>query len=449
MLNRRTLFKAIAAVGSGSVFTQKSGEAAALSHNLRFDELSNSLQLKQPSAQEDEGLLLGLLSMERVEDLMEEVDCVELMTRYGWLHNVSFVPLSERQYPEAEWKADCPFCKGRKGHSLRIGHDFYWCQICNACGSAIDFYCKMAKVTVAEGMSHLEELLKNGVLKGQRLVQEFQWEMMTEAERFYHELLVTRTEGAPARQWLKDQGISAAVTDQFGLGYAPLKPSNRLSAHLRSKGYLAGATKCISVPGGKSDRFRGMLIPRRDEQGRNFGFYTGNCLPANSMTSCWSCESTNWGIRTRRMLFPATLWPRDFNRYDSVLLAPSPWDVIALRNAGIPNVVYMDSGYLKMRSTMALARTVLYPWFLEGTLGGRGNPMRPGVNSQGRFVPHNLNELPVLGFLTSVGRHYDRMRLLMVPDHFESLPEMLKSEGADAVLAAMNNGVPIHEWLGV
>ncbi len=69
MLNRRMLFKAIAAVGFGSVFKPKAGEVAALSHGLRLNELSSSLQLKQSSVQEDKGLLSDLLAIERLEDL--------------------------------------------------------------------------------------------------------------------------------------------------------------------------------------------------------------------------------------------------------------------------------------------------------------------------------------------------------------------------------------------
>ena len=69
MLSRRTLFKTIAAVGFGSAFTPRFGEAAALSHGLSVGRLSGTLQSKQSSAREPEGLISNLMAIERLENV--------------------------------------------------------------------------------------------------------------------------------------------------------------------------------------------------------------------------------------------------------------------------------------------------------------------------------------------------------------------------------------------
>jgi DNA primase catalytic core, N-terminal domain len=422
MINRRTLLKTFAAVGFGSVFTPKLRYSAA----LPFDGWSCTVDPTRPSVQQSNGLLSNLMPIERWENLTDDLDCVELMTRYESLKEAF---LYERTALDLAWKAECPFCM--KSDSLRVSIDGYRCDTCKSCGSAIDFYSKIEGVPVAEAASSLEAMLESGELTGQRTLREHGWEIMAEAERFYHKLLLECSSGAGAKRWLAGRGIGIKTIATFGMGYAPVRPGGLLSHHLLLKqGYsfraLSGASVMCHDNGVLSDRFSGILIPIHDQQGRCYGFMESN--PGFRYISReWIQRTTCIAPRRyRRLVFPAPSWPEDFHKFDTVLIAESLADVLALHSAGVPNAVHLIGlEPYALRSALAVGKTVIYPWYSQHE--------------------HRVN---VDDLLEKVGCQYSKVRLLRVPDSHSSLAEMLRVRGADAVRCAMKDAIPISGWLG-
>ncbi|MEK7763465.1 MAG: hypothetical protein AAB433_17955 [Nitrospirota bacterium] len=263
-----------------------------------------------------------------------------------------------------------------------------------------------------------------------------------EIERFCHLLLLEHPEGAEAKRALADLGISINTIETFRIGYSPDRPSRLLSDHLLNAGYgFSTLTKAIGphsfirndnnvLP----DYFSGILIPIRDQQRRLCDFWLHPIFASldEKDGSAWpnyggSGQDDHETRGYKRLLFPAPSWPQDFNRFDTVLLASSEWEVIALHNAGITNAVCQPRTPCRAgRSALALGRTMIVPW---------GPHMRRASS-----VRHLLDMSRGLD---------DRFRVLVVPDRFRDLAEMVSSDGADAVRVAMNNAIPFHKLFGV
>lgn len=96
------------------------------------------------------------------------------------------------------------------------------------------------------------------------------------AVSFYRRRLLEDPEAAEARGYVDRRGVSEAVSEAFGLGYAPAAP-DALRGHLSARGFnadeISGAGLSVDGEGGARDRFRGRLVfPIRDAQGRCVGF---------------------------------------------------------------------------------------------------------------------------------------------------------------------------------
>jgi hypothetical protein len=93
------------------------------------------------------------------------------------------------------------------------------------------------------------------------------------------------------------------------------------------------------------DRFGGghLLIPICESAGRRWGFMKRKLTsPQGSLLAGWTQDTLSVSPRRlRRLIFPHPVWPPDFNRHQRLLIAETPWEVVALHNAGIGNAVYL------------------------------------------------------------------------------------------------------------
>jgi hypothetical protein len=112
-----------------------------------------------------------------------------------------------------------------------------------------------------------------------------------------------------------------------------------------------------------------------------------------------------------------------------VLLAETPWDVIALKNAGIENVVYMLEGSVShdpvtRRTLFALSRHVICPFDSEG---------------KGPRAAYELLDVH--------HEEADRVRLTRVPSDGGALG-LLATGGRATVTSAMAAAVSLEQWKG-
>ena len=217
----------------------------------------------------------SLMELERCADLLDDLDCTEIVSNYMGLTEFS------RSAGDANfWRVYCPFCKQRTLRTLEVGTEVFHCDWCDAEGSAIDCYAWIEGVSLREASARLEALLNDGDLVGRRPEYEHAWELMARAQRFYHELLSEDPAGSDARRILADHGIGVSVIKRFMLGYAPVEPIDLLSRHLLAAGYNIECLHTVCFPaedGSRTmvDRYRGgnLLIPIRDSSGRSWGFF--------------------------------------------------------------------------------------------------------------------------------------------------------------------------------
>lgn len=420
MLTRRNLFKSAATFGVSSLMPwfdrSAHGAVPKAKHGGEPVGDDSRSQLKNP-----------LLEMECLENLKDDLDCAEVVARVG-------SALKNLRWTEAEpmrGVSNCPFC-GEAG--FRVGAEFFACKWCEAEGSAIEFYARAEGLPQAEAASRLDALIKDGELRGRVRENEHACRMLEEAQRFYHELLCERPEGAIARECLADHGIMQSTIKRFRLGYAPPEPDDLLSRHLIAAGFsipkLLQAVH-VNADGEQKliDRYGGghLLIPICGQAGRSWGFMKNKLMSQHSLQLGWTQDTLSLSERRlRRLIFPHPIWPQDFNRHKMLLIAETPWEVVALHNAGVENVVYLfDSATdpVRLRTLLSLGQDFLCS-----------------------HDPKDYRPVTAFRFVERLEREARQLSVMAVPSKV-GLLALLQSGGRQAVQDAMSQAIPFHQWM--
>lgn len=421
MLTRRNLFKSAATFGLSAFapWLDRSVRGAVPEARYGPEPASNDSRLGRESC---------LLELECLENLKDDLDCVEVVARCGLL-------LKRPRWTGAEPMRGisyCPFC-GEVG--FQVGLESFRCKWCEADGSAIEFYARAEGLPQGEAASRLDALLRGGVLDGRRPENEHACRMLEEAQRFYHELLCEKPEGWVARQCLAEQGLTQSTIKRFRLGYSPPEPDDCLSRQLVAAGYAIPKllqTAYVNADGEQKliDRYGGgnLLIPVCDSAGRSWGFMKKNLLPRpNSMQAGWTQDTLSVSERRlRRLIFPHPLWPQDFNRHKVLLVAETPWEVVALHNAGIENVVYLfdyATDPVRLRTLLSYGQDFLCS-----------------------FDPKGYRPVTAFHFTEKLAREARQLSVMSVPSK-GGLLGILQSTGVQAVRDAMSHAIPFHQWL--
>lgn len=422
MLTRRNLFKFAAMFGLSALAPRSGRSAHAALSEVRQDHEPVS----DGSSSEREKSLLGI---EWLENIKDDLDCVEVVACFG-------PALKSPRWTGADltWgTTHCPFC-GEAG--FRVGPESFTCKWCEAEGSAIEFYARVEGVSQDEAAARLNALLKDGRLNGRRRENEHAWEMLKEAQRFYHELLCKKPDGEMARQCLAEQGMTQSTIKRFRLGYSPPESDDRLSNHLVAAGYVI--PKLLQTTRGNEDgeeklvdRYGGgyLLIPICDHAGRNWGFMKRRLISGqDSLHAGWTQDTLAVSERRlRRLIFPPPAGPQDCSRHKRLLIAESPWEVVALRNAGIQNAVYLfDSATdpVRLRTLLASSHDFVCAFDCRGE--------RPAT---------------AFRFVERLERESRQLFVMTVPSK-GGLLSLLQSGGHQAVQDAMSQAIPFHQLMG-
>ena len=133
----------------------------------------------------------------------------------------------------------CPF-HNEKTPSFSVNDDegYYHCFGCGAGGDAITYLRETEGLDFTEAVSRLA-LIAGIPIPDQRPVDHSKlqkrqtvMDALGVAAQFYKTQLATTNQAGPARAYLEDRGISAEISADFQLGYAP---ASGLRAHLQSK----------------------------------------------------------------------------------------------------------------------------------------------------------------------------------------------------------------------
>src|SRR4029077_8053295 len=169
----------------------------------------------------------------------------------------------------------------------------------------------------------------------------------SEAAEWFHENLLKRDLGAPAREYLKTRGISREVAKSWKLGYAP-ESWDAFCQWASQEGYRrrellsSGLVKLRDEERGDGefyDRFRGRLIfPICNDVGEVIAF-SGRVLGTEATAAKYINSPETPLFRKGRVLFGLHKSKRALIEANCAIVCEGQLDLISLFEAGIKNVV--------------------------------------------------------------------------------------------------------------
>ncbi len=251
--------------------------------------------------------------------------------------------------PRGDYWACCPFhgekspsfhCEDRKGR--------YHCFGCSVSGDHFKFLTELDGMSFPEAVEKIAEMA--GVPMPVRDAQEERREkerasltdVMEMATAFFQERL-QGAEGARARAYLRDRGLTPATQQSFRLGYAP-DSRNALKEHLAARGVpKADIEACGLVRHGDDipvsyDWFRDrIMFPIPDSRGKIIAF-GGRALAPDALAKYMNSPDTEL-FHKGNVLYNFARARKALAKGGTVIAVEGYMDVIALAQAGFENVV--------------------------------------------------------------------------------------------------------------
>lgn len=340
---------------------------------------------------------------------------------------------------KGDFWGNCPFhgektpsfhCEDRKGR--------YYCFGCGVSGDHFRF------ITELDGLHFHEavELLANQaglqvpIMDKREQQREEQrktlFEVMELASQFFQAKLHEPV-GANARAYLRDRGLSPALQQEFGIGFAP-DSRNSLKEFLAAKGIEAGQMEaCGLVNHGEGiavsyDKFRGrVMFPIPDSRSRVIAF-GGRALSDDALAKYMNSPETELFHKSNVLYnFAKARKPAYDNK--QVIAVEGYMDVIALHAAGFANSVAPLGTALTERQMELLWR--MHP---EPVLCFDGDGA--GIKAAHRAVDMALPNI-------QPGRS---VRFAMLPDGKDP-DDLIKEDGPEAMREVIESALPLAQML--
>jgi DNA primase len=297
---------------------------------------------------------MGTIPSETIEQIAAANDIVEVIG--------SYFPLKRAG---ANFKALCPFHQ-EKTPSFMVSpsRQTFHCFGCGAGGSVFrfvmdyehtDFPSAVRKLAARVGITVVE---KRGTADEDRQheTRRTLLKLHGEAAEWFHENLIKRKVGEPARQYLKQRGITAEIAKRWQLGYAP-DEWDAFGSWARTRGYDArdlitsGLVKTKDEtdsnqnqaskvkPQSSYDRFRGrIMFPVCNDVGEVIAF-SGRLLKDEEGAAKYLNSPETPLFRKGNLLFGLHKSKRALIEANSAIVCEGQIDLITLFEAGITNVV--------------------------------------------------------------------------------------------------------------
>jgi len=298
-----------------------------------------------------------------------------------------------------EYKACCPF-HNEKSPSFTINDEkgFYHCFGCGAHGDAISWMTEQRGLGFMDAVKDLAAEAQMEVpAPDPRAAQRQETratlhDVMAAAQDWFVERF-NSTEGAGAREYLKNRGISESTIREFGFGFAP-NSRGRLKDALSKHGMdqLIEAGLLIKVDDKDPyDRFRGrLMIPIRDPRGRVIAF--GGRILGDGEPKYLNSPDTPLFDKGRTLynLDKASPASRQTGR---ILVVEGYMDAIALAQAGFKDVVAPLGTALTEHQIERIWKMVEAPILcFDGDNAGQKAAMRAALRALPILRPsHSLN----------------------------------------------------------
>ena len=297
---------------------------------------------------------MGTIPSETIEQIAAANDIVEVIG--------SYFPLKRAG---ANFKALCPFHREKTpSFTVSPSRQTFHCFGCGVGGSVfrfvmdyehVDFPSAVRKLAARCGITIVE---KRGAADEERQYETRRTllKLHAEAAEWFHENLVKREVGEPARKYLKQRGITAEIAKRWQLGYAP-DEWDAFGSWARARGYDARDLITSGLVRTKDeadsdqnqtsklkaqtsyDRFRGrIMFPIHNDVGEVIAF-SGRLLKDEEGAAKYLNSPETPLFRKGNVLFGLHKTKRALIEADCAIVCEGQIDLISLFEAGITNVV--------------------------------------------------------------------------------------------------------------
>lgn len=374
--------------------------------------------------------MAGLIPQSFIDDLLDRADIVEVIDRRVRLKK------SGRNY-----MACCPFHE-EKSPSFSVSQEkqFYHCFGCGASGNAIgflmayenlDFPRAVESLAQMQGVEVPREQLSEHEQKSQRVQQDL-CALLEQAAHFFRQQLQRHPEAVKARDYLQKRGLSEAVIEQYGIGYAPPGWDN-LMQHLLKAGWQeaqlldSGMLVDREDSGRRYDRFRDrVMFPIRDLRGRVIAF--GGRVLTDEKPKYLNSPETPVFSKGRELygLYEAN---RNKGELQRLVVVEGYMDVVALAQFGLAGAVATlgtAAGTAHLDKAFRYSNEVVFCF--DGDAAGR----RAAVRALEVSLPALRDQRQVRFLFLSEGED---------PDTY------VRKRGLDAFTALLEKAQPLSEYL--
>ena len=285
-----------------------------------------------------------MISREKINEIKEAVNIVDIVGESVALTKAG------RNYLGL-----CPF-HGEKTPSFNVVEDkqFYHCFGCGRSGDVFKFIEEMQGLSFAESVQVVAEKagFQLDIPISERQVEKTShphqvlYDIHTEANKFYHALLMTTKMGEAARTYLYNRGLTDDIIKYFQIGLAP-QEANYLYQHLSKKYTEADLLNSGLFNTGNAnmiyDAFQGrIMFPLTDEHGRVVAFsgriWTEADLADKQMAKYKNSRGTAIFNKSYE-LYHLNQAKAAIKKQREVYLMEGFMDVIAAYRAGLENAV--------------------------------------------------------------------------------------------------------------
>jgi DNA primase len=301
---------------------------------------------------------MGTIPPETIEQIAAANDIVEVIG--------SYFPLKRAG---ANFKALCPFHQEKTpSFIVSSSRQTFHCFGCGAGGSVfrfvmdyehVDFPSAVRKLAARVGITVVEKRAAADEDR-QHELRRRSLQLHAEAAEWFHENLIKREFGGPARKYLRARGITAEIAKRWQLGFAP-NEWDAFGSWARGRGYetrdliASGLVKTKDESEGSSDqsasggsnlrpktsydRFRGrIMFPIHNDVGEVIGF-SGRLLVDEAAAAKYLNSPETALFRKGSVLFGLHKSKRGLIEANCAVVCEGQLDLISLFEAGITNVV--------------------------------------------------------------------------------------------------------------
>ena len=287
---------------------------------------------------------MGTIPPQTIEQIAAANDIVEVIGMYFPLKRAG-----------SAFKALCPFHQ-EKTPSFTVSpqRQTFHCFGCGAGGSVfrfvmdyehLDFPAAVRKLATRVGIPVIEERSAGGEDDRQQETRHALLQLHAEAAEWFHENLVKKKSGEPAREYLKGRGIDKRIAKDWQIGFAPESWDAFMSWALE-RGYQqrllleSGLITRREEGDNKAyDRFRNrIMFPIHNDVGEVIAF-SGRILDKEAEVAKYVNSPETPLFRKGSVLFGLHKAKRGLIEADCAIVCEGQLDLISLFEAGITNVV--------------------------------------------------------------------------------------------------------------